>query len=212
LYHTEAQWDLSSYTKVFDLLVGGDARIYEVIPDGNNFVDFSRPIADRNKQLADGSFGSNVYYKKFGAFAQVTKTVLDDKLKLFGSLRWDYNPEFKPVFTPRLAGVYTLNDHHNFRVTYQLGYRFPALFEALSFVNNGRVKRVGSLSYINDGLGYLENSYTQASVVNFNAAVSAQGNTDAAALANRSLLEVANLPSARPEKSIHWSLDIKVCY
>ncbi|HSC39472.1 MAG TPA: TonB-dependent receptor, partial [Chitinophagaceae bacterium] len=164
LYHTEAQWDLSKYTKVVSVLVGGDARIYEIIPDGNNFVDFSRPIADRNTPEKDGSFGSNVYYKKFGAFTQLTKTFLDEKLKVFGSLRWDYNPEFTPKFTPRLAAVYTFKEKHNFRFTYQLGYRFPALFEALSYVNNGRVKRVGSLPFINEGLGYLENSYTQASV------------------------------------------------
>ncbi len=200
LYHTEAQWDLSKQVKVVDLLIGADARIYEVIPDGNNFVDFSRPIEERNKPDKFGGFGSNVYYKKFGGFAQVTRTFFDDKLKLFGSLRYDYNPEFNPKFTPRLAAVYTLEQNHNFRITYQQGYRFPALFEALSYVNNGRVKRVGSLPYINEGLGYLDNSYTQASVVSFNAAVSAQGNTDAAALANRNLLVVANLPNARPEK------------
>jgi hypothetical protein len=63
LYHTEAQWDLSKKIKVFDLLIGGDARVYEVIPDGNNFVDFSRHC--RKKQTTkDGSFGDNVYYKK----------------------------------------------------------------------------------------------------------------------------------------------------
>ena len=138
--------------------------------------------------------------KSLAAFTQVTKTFFDDKLKLFGSLRFDYNPEFDPKFTPRLAAVYTFKENHNFRFTFQQGYRFPALFEALSYVNNGRVKRVGSLSYINEGLGYLDNSYTQASVINFNAAVSAQGNTDAAALANRNLLVVANLPKARPER------------
>lgn len=200
LYHSEAQWDLSDKIKIVNLLIGGDARIYEVIPDGNNFVDFSRTIEERNKPLADGSFGKNVLYKKFGAFAQVTKTLLQDRLKLFGSLRYDYNPEFDPKLTPRLAAVYTLKQKHNFRVTYQLGYRFPSLFEALSYVNNGRVKRVGSLSYINEGLGYLDNSYTQASVINFNAAVSAQGNTDAAALENRDLLVWANLPNASPER------------
>ena len=216
LYHTEAQWDLSKYTKIVNLLVGADARIYEVIPDGNNFVDFSRPIDERNKPVSvDGKvpdsldFGKNIYYKKFGGFAQVTKTVLDDKLKLFGSIRYDYNPEFKPVFTPRLAAVYTLNQKHNFRITYQLGYRFPALFEALSYVNNGRVKRVGSLPYINDGLGYLDNSYTQASVVNFNAAVSAAGNSDSAALANRSLLQAANLPEAKPEQITSFEIGYK---
>jgi iron complex outermembrane recepter protein len=209
LYHSEAQWDLSNKIKIFDLLIGGDARLYEVIPDGNNFVDFSRPIAERNTALKDGSFGKNIHYKKFGAFSQVTKTFFDDKLKLFGSLRFDYNPEFDPKFTPRLAAVYTLKEKHNFRFTYQQGYRFPALFEALSYVNNGRVKRVGSLSYINEGLGYLENSYTQASVVNFNAAVSAAGNSDSAALANKNLLVWANLPKARPEKINSFEIGYK---
>jgi outer membrane receptor protein involved in Fe transport len=209
LYHTEAQWDLSSKIKIFDLLIGGDARVYEVIPDGNNFVDFSRSIAERNKPLKDGSFGDNVYYKKFGAFSQITKTFFKERLKVFGSLRFDYNPEFDPKFTPRIAAVYTANQKHNFRATYQQGYRFPALFEALSYVNNGRVKRVGSLSYINEGLGYLENSYTQASVVNFNAVVSAAGNSDSAALANRNLLQVANLPKARPEKINSFEIGYK---
>lgn len=200
LYHTEAQWDLSSYTKVFNLLVGGDYRLYEIIPDGNNFVDFSRPIAERNKPLKDGSFGNLVHYHKLGFFTQATKTFFDDRLKLFASVRFDKNSEFAAKFTPRVAAVYTVKEKHHFRFTYQLGYRFPALFEALSYVNNGRVKRVGSLPYINEGLGYLNNSYTQASVVAFNAAVAAQGNTDAAALANRNLLVWANLPNARPEK------------
>ncbi|MDB5120392.1 MAG: outer rane cobalamin receptor protein [Sphingobacteriales bacterium] len=209
LYHVEGQWDLSKQVKVFDLLIGGDARVYEVIPDGNNFVDFTRPIADRNKALADGSFGNNVYYKKVGGFSQITKTFFKDKLKMFGSVRYDYNPEFDPKLTPRIAAVYTVNDQHNFRVTYQQGYRFPALFEALSYVNNGRVKRVGSLSYINEGLGYLENSYTQASVIDFNAAVSAAGNTDAAALANKGILQVANLPKARPEKINSFEIGYK---
>jgi hypothetical protein len=58
-------------------------------------------------------------------------------------------------------------------------------------------------------LGYLENSYTQASVVNFNAAVAAQGNTDAAALANRNLLIWANLPKARPEKINSFEIGYK---
>jgi outer membrane receptor protein involved in Fe transport len=207
MYHIEGQWDLSKKIKVVDLLVGADARVYEIIPDGNNFVDFSRPIEDRNKPVAfDGKvpdsndFGNNVYYKKFGGFVQVTKTFFDEKLKLWASVRGDYNPEFTLKYTPRIAAVYTVNKNHNLRVTYQQGYRFPALFEALSYVNNGRVKRVGSLSYINEGLGYLDNSYTQASVVNFNAAVKAAGNSDEVALANRDLLVVANLPKAGPEK------------
>ena len=199
LYHVEGQLDLSKQVKYFNLLVGADARVYELIPDGNNFVDFKRPIADRNLPLADGSYGSNTYYKKIGGFAQLSKAFFDDKLKFTGSLRADYNPEFSAKLTPRIAAVYTLQQKHNFRVTFQQGFRFPALFEALSYVNNGRVKRVGILPVINEGLGYEQNSYTQSSVANFNAAVKAAGNTDEAALANRGLLQAANLPKGGPE-------------
>jgi outer membrane receptor protein involved in Fe transport len=199
LYHVEGQLDLTKQVKIFNLLVGADARVYELIPDGNNFVDFTRSIADRNTPLADGSFGSNTYYKKFGGFAQLTKTLFNDHLKLWGSLRADYNPAFSAKLTPRLAAVYTVNEKHNFRFTYQHGYRFPALFEALSYVNNGRVKRVGILPVINEGLGYRENSYTQSSVADFNAVVKSAGNSDSAALANRSLLKLASLPDGRPE-------------
>ena len=200
LYHIEGQLDLSKQVRYFELLLGADARVNELIPDGNNFVDFKRPISDRNTALPNGSFGSNIYYKKFGGFAQVTKKLFNDKLKLWGSLRADYNPEFSAKLTPRLAGVYTYKEKNNFRFTFQQGYRFPALFEALSYVNNGRVKRVGILPVINEGLGYRENSYTQSSVAAFNAAVKAAGNTDDAALANRDLLKIADLPDGRPEK------------
>lgn len=204
MYQTDAQWDLTNTVKFVNLLVGADYRLYEVIPDGNNFVDFSRPVADRNKPLADGSFGNIVRYRKYGVFAQVTKTFFDDRLKLFGSIRYDQNPEFSAKINPRIAAVYTLAKNHNFRVSYQNGFRFPALFEALSFVNNGNVRRVGGLSYINDGLGYLENSYTLASINNFNAAVNtdvtAGSTANAAALKNRALLEVTNLAATRPER------------
>lgn len=203
-YHTDAQWNLSNKLKVFDLLVGADARIYEVIPDGNNFVDFSRPVADRNKPLADGSFGDHVYYKKFGVFAQITKTFFEEKLKLYGSLRLDYNPEFNAKLNPRVAAVYTFAERHSFRVSFQNGFRFPAIFEAISFVNNGNIRRVGGLSYINEGLNYLDNSYTLASINTFNAAVNKDLTTglpaNEAALKNRSLLEVTSLGETRPER------------
>ncbi|TDQ11692.1 TonB-dependent receptor [Pedobacter metabolipauper] len=212
-YHADGQWDLSSKVKFVDLLIGADARIYEVIPDGNNFVDFSRPNADRNKPLADGSFGENVYYKKFGAFTQVTKTFFNEKLKVFGSLRLDYNPEFDAKFNPRVAAVYTVAEKHNFRASFQNGYRFPALFEAISFVNNGNIRRVGGLPYINEGLNYLDNSYTLASINTFNAAVNkdvATGLTaNDAALKNRALLEATILKSTQPEQINSFEIGYK---
>ncbi|GGF11226.1 TonB-dependent receptor [Hymenobacter cavernae] len=202
-YHTEGIWNLGQRIKFADVLVGADARVYQIIPDGNNFVDFSRPLADRNQPGGD-----YVYYKKVGGFAQATKLLLADRLKLTGSLRVDYNPEFTPKVNPRIAAVYTVAEKHNFRASYQNGWRFPSLFEALSFVNNGNVRRVGGLPRVNEGLNYLQNSYTRASIDKFNAAVNAYvaanngTTTSQAALLpqNRDLLQVANLPSEQPEQ------------
>ncbi len=211
MYHTDFQWDFSDQIRWFNLLVGADFRVYEVIPDGNNFVDFSRPVADRSKPVSPDqpdNFGNNVYYKKYGAFAQATKTFFDERLKAFFSLRFDHNLEFTPKVNPRFALVYTIQEKHNVRIAIQNGFRFPALFEAISFVNNGNVRRVGGLSYINEGLGYLENSYTLSSVNTFNAAYnrdrdpSLPANTvdEAAALQNKHLLEVTDLAVTRPER------------
>jgi len=199
LYHSDLQYDLSRYTsKIVDVLVGSDARVYQVIPDGNNFVDFKKPINERNSP--DGDF---VYYSKVGAFAQATKRLLNDNLKLIASIRYDKNFDFEGKINPRVAVVYTFLQKHNVRFSYQDGYRFPALFEALSFVNNGGVRRVGGLAKVNDGLGYLENSFTKTSIDDFSSAV----NTDIAAglsknnaiLKNKELLVVANLPVLKPE-------------
>jgi len=213
MYHTDLQWDLSKKIKVFDLLVGADVRIYEVLPDGNNFVDFSRPINERSLALADGSFGKHVFYTKYGAFGQASKKLLKDKLKLFLSLRLDQNLEFTPKFNPRFAAVYTLNEKHNFRGSIQNGFRFPSLFEALSFVNNGNIRRVGGLPYINDGLNYLDNSYTLASINTFNAAVNADVKggltTNNAALKNRGLLQVTDLAPTRPEQITSFEVGYK---
>ena len=202
-YHSEGTWSLGNRIKFADVLLGADARLYEVIPDGNNFADFSRPMAER---MQPG--GNNLYYRKIGAFTQATKLLLQDRLKLTVSLRADYNPEFTPKVNPRVAAVYTVAEKHNFRASYQNGWRFPSLFEALSFVNNGNVRRVGGLARVNEGLNYLDNSYTLASITNFNAAVNAyvaanSGSTASQAAVRpeiRSLLAVGNLPTEQPEQ------------
>lgn len=203
-YQGEITYDLTRFVKVFSLLAGADYRLYSITPDGNNFVDFERPVNERNIPLSDGTFGNNVIYQKYGAFAQATKLFFNDKLKLNLALRVDRNPEFEAKFNPRISLVYSPVNQHNFRVSFQNGYRFPSLFEALSFVNNGNVRRVGGLAKANDGLGYLENSYTLASIDQFTAAVnkdmdSGMGQSQAA-LKNRSLLTAANLPKLQPEK------------
>ncbi|TRW23426.1 energy transducer TonB [Flavobacterium zepuense] len=213
LYHVEGQYDFSKYIKIFDLQAGADYRQYLVTPDGNNFVDFGRQVAERNVALANGTFGDKQKYEKYGVFAQITKRLFDNKLKINASLRADRNPEFDTKFNPRIAFVYSPTDNHNFRASFQNGFRFPSLFEALSFVNNGNVRRVGGLARVNEGIGFLENSYTLTSIDNFNAAVNAavDGGADKnqAALDNKNILVKANLSQMKPEQINSFEIGYK---
>ncbi|HYC30598.1 MAG TPA: TonB-dependent receptor, partial [Chitinophagaceae bacterium] len=194
-------------------LVGADYRRYEVIPDGNTFVDFSRPVAERALPDKNGGFGKNQVYTKYGAVLQGTKEFYNDKLKLALSVRIDNNPEYSPKFNPRVALVYNPAGKHHFRASYQNGYRFPALFEALSFLNNASVRRVGGLARVNEGIGFLENSYTLTSLDQFTAAVNtdvaAGMSRDDAALKNRDVLKVANLATMEPEKINSYEVGYK---
>jgi len=212
-YQGEITYDFSRFVKVFSLLAGADYRLYSITPDGNNFVDFGRPVSERNIPLSDGTFGKNVIYQKYGAFAQITKLFFNDKLKVNLALRADRNPEFETKFNPRISLVYSPVNQHNFRISFQNGYRFPSLFEALSFVNNGNVRRVGGLSMANEGLGYLENSYTLASIDQFTGAVNKDVDgglsQNQAALKNRNLLTAANLPKLQPEKVNSFEIGYK---
>lgn len=165
MYHAEMQYDLSKgiLAKLanyldFQLLTGIDYRLYSVFPDGNYFIN-PNP-SERGKDLR---------YGRSGAFLQLFKPLFEDKLKIGATLRVDKNDYFDPKLTPRLSAVYSPKQHHNFRFSYQQGYRFPSLFEAFSNVNSGGVKRVGGLPIMSRGI--FENSYYRTSIDAFQAAV-----------------------------------------
>ncbi|PWJ55941.1 TonB-dependent receptor-like protein [Dyadobacter jejuensis] len=203
-YHSDLQYYLSNRLKSVELLVGVQYRIYSIVPDGNNFVDFSRPISERTQPMEDGTFGKRIPYQVFGAYVSASKDLLKDQLKLTLSTRIDHNPEYKPKINPRLAMVYTVSERNHVRFSIQDGYRFPSLFEALSFTNNGNVRRVGGLARVNAGLGFNDNSYTLASVSKFMMAAQSDfdhGKDQGQVLeANKGLLMAANLKALRPEQ------------
>lgn len=199
-YQAEGTYSLNRYVKWVNILLGADYRLYDLIPDGNNFVDFSKPVKERNTPG-----GKDIHYGKYGGFVQAAKSLFDDNLKLTASVRFDKSTEFDAKFNPRLSAVYTLKKVHNFRASWQNGFRFPSLFEAFSFVNNGGVRRVGGLPIVEQGLGYFTNSALTNSVSAYttkvNTLVSQQGMSVAdAQQAAKGLLQVGNPKPIRPEQ------------
>jgi outer membrane receptor protein involved in Fe transport len=94
-----------------------------------------------------------------GAYVQATKRLLDDRLKLSGSLRLDKNQNFEPQLSPRLSAVYSIRSH-NFRIAAQSAFRSPTLQNQYILLDLGPIMLAGNL----EGR---ENLYTWESVENF---------------------------------------------
>ncbi|AWM35486.1 TonB-dependent receptor [Hymenobacter nivis] len=177
LAHAEAQVNIAEALRrggqplpaAFDLLAGADHRSYLVVPDGNYFVNPEKEHAPTD----------DLVYSKTGGFVQAGAHLLADKLRLTATLRVDKNDYFTARFNPRLTAVYSPTPRHNFRLSYQSGYRFPSLFEGFSNVNSGQVKRIGGLRVMSDGV--FENSYLRTSIDAFNTAVTANINANTSA-------------------------------
>lgn len=166
LYHFEGQYDLSNYTRYFDLLVGADWRDFLIMPEGNSFTnpDPENPY-------------KTLHNYNLGGFVQATKALLHDKLKLVASVRLDKNQYFQPKWNPRFAWVYSANEYHHIRMSYQNGFRFPTLFEGFSTFNNGGVLRMGGMDIMSKHLGLFENSWLRSSVDAFQKAFTADVNS-----------------------------------
>ncbi|MBO0358110.1 TonB-dependent receptor [Hymenobacter sp. BT186] len=180
LVHAEGQVNLAEALRRggtqlpanYDVLVGADHRTYLIQPDGNYFI---------NPESGKDPLRDNLTYSKTGGFVQAGARLLDERIRLTATLRADKNDYFSMRFNPRFTAVYSPTRQHNFRVSYQSGYRFPSLFEGFSNVNSGQVKRIGGLRVMSDGV--FENSYLRSSIDGFNAAVTRDRNTNGQTLA-----------------------------
>ena len=205
--HAEAQINLtqqylSSLKKKYDvdLLLGADHRTYFIKPDGNYFV---------NPTI--GKENDNINYSKTGGFVSLSKGFLQRKLKFNVILRADKNDYFSATFNPRFSVLYSPVYNHNFRVSYQSGYRFPSIFEAYSNVNSGGVKRVGGLPVMSNGI--FENAWLGIGITAFQAAVVSSINVgmtqDAAIEKNKGLLTKNTYSYLKPEHSKTWEAGYK---
>lgn len=196
-YHTDAQYDFSSAVKFVELLAGGSFRKYKMFTNGSLFDDLN------NKILV----------KEYGAFAQVGKKLLEDKLKLTASLRYDKNENFKGNFTPRFSGVYTLAQSHNFRASYQTGFRNPTPVDQFIKLNAGPITILGGAPSNSAGMDVYENSFTAGSAEVFGPAVGAAigGGTPppVAINNNKDLLVKANVAYIKPEQQKAFEVGYK---
>ncbi|WP_290797233.1 TonB-dependent receptor [Flavihumibacter sp. UBA7668] len=196
-YHTEGQYDLSKTVKVIELLSGANFRYYDMFTNGSLFQDKDQKIT----------------IKEFGGFLQAGKKLLDDKLKLTASIRYDKNENFDGYFTPRFAAVFTAAKTHNFRASIQSGFRNPTPVDQFIHLNVGPITILGGVPDNSKGLPAYSNSFTAASVGDFGAAFGAamQNGTPfpQAVNENKGLLVKSSVPYIKPEKQRAFEVGYK---
>jgi outer membrane receptor protein involved in Fe transport len=110
MYHFEAQYNLTDQIKFAEVLVGASYRLYSLNSSGTIFADTAGRIG----------------ISEVGGYAQVSKWVIEDRLKLTVSGRYDKNENFKGRFTPRATALIKVAKDNSFRLSYQQAYRFPS--------------------------------------------------------------------------------------
>ncbi|MEA5457823.1 TonB-dependent receptor [Arcicella sp. LKC2W] len=122
MYHLEGIYNFKNQIKFVDFIVGANYRNYQLRSNGTLFADTpnSKTSTTDPKYARTGTIG----IEEYGAFAQVSKSLFDNHVKLSGSLRYDKNQNFEGQFTPRISAVTTFGEH-NIRLSYQTGFRIP---------------------------------------------------------------------------------------
>ncbi|MGN6438192.1 MAG: TonB-dependent receptor [Agriterribacter sp.] len=196
-YHTEGQYDFSRNVQVFELLAGGSFRYYDMFTNGSLFDDKDQKIT----------------IKEYGAFVQVAKRLLNDRLKLTASVRYDKNNNFSGSFTPRFSGVYTVAKDHSFRASYQTGFRNPTPVDLYIHLNVGPITILGGAPGNSKGMNVYENSFTASSVgafgAAFGAAMAAGTPFPQAIEENKGLLQKSNVSYIKPEKQKAFEVGYK---
>jgi iron complex outermembrane recepter protein len=162
LYHVEGQYDLAKHVNGLDgLLIGGNFRQFLLRSNGTLFDD--RP--------------NGISINEFGAYAQLTQNMFNQKFKFSASLRYDKNENFEGQFSPRVSGVYRVAKNHNIRASYQTGFRIPTTQGQFIDLDIISARLLGGLNWANEKYNLTQNAFTGPSVAAYSNAVFDQGST-----------------------------------
>lgn len=177
MYHAEGLYNFSNVInpETVELIGGANYRQYALNSEGTLF--------------ALTNSGDEYTINEWGAYLQATKSLLDGNLALSASARYDKNEYFDGQFSPRVSALYTVANDHNFRVSYQNGFRMPTTQD--QFIQLDVVSRllIGSNQDLVDRYRFETNTVYQAQSVAAARAVLNNGGTEAAARAELIAIE-----------------------
>jgi iron complex outermembrane receptor protein len=155
MYHAEFMYNFSKVInpKTLELVVGSSFRSYDLNSGGTLF------------ETKDGTPNGKEYnINEYGGYAQASKN-FNDIFKLTASVRYDKNQNFKGQFSPRISGVLTIAKDHNFRASFQRGFRIPTTQNQYINLLTPTVRLVGGLPLFRDKYNMINNPvYSQPDI------------------------------------------------
>lgn len=132
IYHSDANYNFRDLIKFAEIQVGGSYRRYDLNSFGRIYTDTPQ-------------FGG-IKYDEYGAYTQVQKKFMEDRLKFTGSVRYDKSENFDGNFSPRVSLVYSAGEakNHVFRGSFQTGFRNPTTQDQYIGFNVGNAILLGS--------------------------------------------------------------------
>ena len=159
LYHLEGMYNLTkAFNNVAEVIVGGNYRSY-VLNSGGSL--FATKTADATTGFSNPA-GEEFTISEFGLYAQASKSIAEI-VKLSASMRYDKNENFEGQYTPRISAVVSATKDHNFRVSYQTGFRIPSTQNQYIELQTPQARLLGGLQLFEDRYKLSGNSFTLAS-------------------------------------------------
>jgi Outer membrane receptor for ferrienterochelin and colicins len=144
MYHVEAMYNFKRQVDpaIIELIAGASYRIYDLNSEGTLFA------------LQDNGEEFNI--REYGAYVQAGRN-FNDVFKLTASLRYDKNENFKGQFSPRVSGVLTVAEDHNFRASFQRGFRIPTTQNQYIDLLTPQARLVGGLPLFRQRYNMIDN-------------------------------------------------------
>jgi iron complex outermembrane receptor protein len=156
LYEVDAEYRFKSEGVMPSITVGGNYRFFDLASEGTIFPDTT---------------GNNITYFEYGSYIEMSKKMLNEKLDLVASLRYDKSENFQGQLTPRFSMLYSFSEYKNLRFSILTGARYPGTKEQFIHQNLGTAIYLGGLHQMFKPYDLPLNSFYYDKVGKFNQAV-----------------------------------------
>lgn len=139
VYHVEGQYTLES--DIADVTVGANYRQFRLTSNGTLFTDGPNASPLQGNEGDTRAVRDGIDNYEYGGFLRLQRRLINDRLSLSAVGRVDEFRNFDTQFSPRISGVYSVDEQrrHNIRASYAQAFRAPAQLDQYIYLDIGPI-------------------------------------------------------------------------